>query len=160
VADISTQYTLTTDGYVIDFNAGVLGDGTDKYWLTSITGLDGPSIRAPVDLVPYGDGGIIHTFRKGPRRVVFDGMLLIESSTSQALCQTLRNELVENLLIALDDCLVLAGAGADLSWTPAGGSNLTLADVFYEVGLAVNYSDNYAVANFSFGLVSDSADPF
>jgi hypothetical protein len=31
--------------------------------------------------------------------------------------------------------------------------------VFNEVGLSINYSDNYAVANFSFGLVSEAAEP-
>lgn len=155
MADVSTEYLLTTPGPDITFNDGVLGDGADKYWLTSVNGLDGPVIRAPVDLVPFGDGGIVHTFRKGPRRVVFDGMLLIESSTSQSLCQTLRNDLVANLEDALNSILTVAGT---LTWTPAGQSGLNLS-VFYEVGFSVNYSDNYAVANFSFGLVSEAADP-
>ena len=155
MADVSTEYLLTTPGPDITFNDGVLGDGTDKYWLTSVLGLDGPAIRAPVDLVPFGDGGIIHTFRKGPRRVVFDGMLLIESSTSQAQCQTLRNALVANLEDALNSILTSAGT---LTWTPAGQAALSLS-VFYEIGYAVNYSDNYAVANFSFGLISAAADP-
>lgn len=151
MADVSTSYTL---GGVV-FNAGALGDGTDKYWLSSIQGLDGPVIRAPVDLVPFGDGGIVHTFRKGPRRPVFDGMLLIESSKSQAQCQTLRNSLVAALETELDSIVTTSGT---LSWTPAGQAAKSLA-VFYEVGLSVTYSDNYAVANFSFGLVSEAADP-
>lgn len=155
MADVSTEYVLTTGGGNITFNDGVLGDLTDKYWLTSINGLDGPVIRAPVDLVPFGDGGIIQTFRKGPRRVVFDGMLLIESSRSQALCQTLRNDLVDDLDAALDSILTTPGT---LSWTPAGQSALSLS-VFYEIGFSVNYSDNYAVANFSFGLISAAAEP-
>lgn len=155
VADVSTEYTLTTGGGTIVFNDGVLGDGVDKFWLSSVNGLDGPVIRAPVDLVPFGDGGIIHTFRKAPRRPVFDGMLLIESSRSQALCQTLRNDLVADLEAALNSILTAAGT---LAWTPAGQAALSLS-VFYEVGLSVSYSDNYAVANFSFGLVSAAADP-
>lgn len=155
MADVSTPYLLETSGGDITFNDGTLGDGTDKYWLTSVNGLDGPVIRAPVDLVPFGDGGIIHTFRKGPRHPVFDGMLLIESSRSQADCQTLRNDLLADLEAALNSILTTSG---DLTWTPAGQSELSL-EVFYEVGLSVNYSDNYAVANFSFGLVSASADP-
>jgi len=155
VADVSTEYTLTTGGGTITFNDGTLGDLTDKYWLSSVNGLDGPVIRNPVDLVPFGDGGIVHTFRKGPRRVVFDGMLLIESSRSQALCQTLRNDLVTDLEAALNSILTTSGT---LAWTPAGQTARSLA-VFYEVGLSVNYSDNYAVANFSFGLVSEAADP-
>lgn len=155
MADVSTAYTLTTGGGNITFNSGALGDGTDKYWLTAINGLDGPVIRAPVDLVPFGDGGIVHTFRKGPRRPVFDGMLLIESSPSQSVCQQLRNDLVADLEAALNSILTTAGT---LSWTPAGQAAKSLS-VFYEVGLSINYSDNYAVANFSFGLVSEAADP-
>ncbi len=155
MADISTEYLLATSGGNITFNDGALGDGQDKYWLNSINGLDGPAIRAPVDLVPFGDGGIIHTFRKGPRRVVFDGMLLIESSNSQAECMALRNDLVADLEDALDAILTAAGT---LSWTPAGQSGQSLA-VFNEVGLDINYSDNFAVANFSFGLISAAADP-
>ncbi len=155
MADVSTEYLLTTSGGNITFNDGVLGDGTDKFWLTSVNGLDGPVIRAPVDVVPFGDGGLIHTFWKGPRRVVLDGMLLIESSTSQALCQTLRNDLVADLTAALASIIQAAGT---LAWTPAGQGSHSLS-VFNEVGLSINYSDNYAVANFSFGLISAAADP-
>jgi hypothetical protein len=155
MADLACEYTLTTGGGTITFNDGTLGDGTDKFWLSSIQGLDGPVIRPPVDLVPFGNGGIVHTFRKGPRRPVFDGMLLIESSTSQTLCQEIRNDLVAALEAALNSILTTAGT---LAWTPAGQSALSLS-VFYEIGLSVTYSDNYAVANFSFGLVSEAADP-
>jgi hypothetical protein len=155
MADLACEYTLTTGGGTVTFNDGVLGDGTDKFWLSSIQGLDGPVIRPPVDLVPFGNGGIVHTFRKGPRRPVFDGILLIESSTAQSACQELRNDLVAALEAALNSILTTAGT---LAWTPAGQSALSLA-VFYEIGLSVTYSDNYAVANFSFGLVSEAADP-
>jgi hypothetical protein len=155
MADVSVEYRLATNVGDIIFNDGVLGDGTDKYWLTSINGLDGPVIRAPVDLVPFGDGGIVHTFRKGPRRVVFDGMLLIESSRSQADCMTLRNDLVAALEAGLDSMLTSSG---DLHWTPSGQSAIRLR-LFYEVGLSITYSDNYAVANFNFGLVSEWSDP-
>lgn len=155
MADVSTEYALATGGGTVTFNDGTLGDGTDKFWLTAINGLDGPVIRAPVDLVPFGDGGIVHTFRKGPRRPVLDGMLLIESSTSQSMCQELRNDLVADLEAALNSILTTTGT---LTWQPAGQSSRSLA-VFYEVGLSVSYSDNYAVANFSFGLVSEASDP-
>ena len=155
MADVSATYTLTAPGGTIIFNSGTLGDGTDKFWLTNIQGLDGPVIRAPVDLVPFGDGGIVHTFRKGPRRVVFDGMLLIESSTSQALCQTLRNDLVADLEDALNSMIT---ASASLAWTPAGQSAQSLT-VYNEVGYSITYSNNYALANFNFGLVSEAADP-
>jgi hypothetical protein len=155
MADIKTEYLLTTPGQDITFNDGALGDGVDKYWLTSIQGLDGPAIRAPVDLVPFGDGGLIHTFRKGPRRVVFDGMLLMESSTSQADCQEIRNNLAWDLKDALATMLT---ASWTLTWTPTGESAQSLT-VYYEVGVDFPYSENYMVQNFSFGLISPAADP-
>ena len=101
MADLHVTYTLTTPGPDITFNSGVLGDGTDKYWISAIQGLDGPAIRAPVDLVPFGDGGIIHTFRKGPRRVIIDGAIWVEAFTNQTDCQQRRNALVDDLLDAL-----------------------------------------------------------
>ena len=155
MADIKTEYLLDTAGVDITFNDGVLGDGVDKYWLTSIQGLDGPSIRAPVDLVPFGNGGIVHTFRLGPRRITFDGMFLIESSNSQADCQSIRNDLRDNLLSALASCLTTA---ATLSWTDTGASSYSIP-VYNEVPLDVRYTDNYMVSTFSFGLISEDANP-
>ena len=155
MADIVTSYTLTTPGPDITFNSGTLGDGTDKYWLSAIQGLDGPMIRAPVDNVPFGDGGLIHTFWLGPRRVVFDGMLLIESSNSQADCQELRNNLAFNLQNALFSIINTTGT---LSWTPVGQAVQILL-VYNEVPLQITYTDNYMVSTFSFGLISGSANP-
>lgn len=155
MADIQTKYTLTTPGPDIIFNDGDLGDGTDKYWLMSVTGLDGPAIRAPVDPVPFGDGGIVHTFRKGPRRVLMEGMLLIESSLSPANCQKLRNDLAFPLMQALESIIAATGT---LSWTPAGQAAKTLT-VYNEIPLDIRYTDNYAVSTFTFGLISEAADP-
>ena len=155
MADLVCTYTLTTPGPDITFNSGTLGDGLDKYWISGIQGLDGPSIRAPIDLVPFGDGGIVHTFWKGPRRVVIDGWLLIESSRDQADCQELRNDLAFNLQDALDSIIAASGT---LGWTPAGQAAQSLT-VYNEVPLSISYSDNYAVATFNFGLVSEAADP-
>ena len=151
--DIVTAYTLATSGGNIVFNNGALGDLTDKYWLHSISGLDGPAIRAPVDLVPFGDGGIVHTFRKGPRRVIFDGVFLIESSNSQADCQLIRNTLSEALRVALESIIAASGT---LSWTMTGGGARSLT-VYNEVGLSVQYTDDWRLSTFSFGLVSEAA---
>lgn len=156
MADVSTQYVLTTGGPTITFNDGVYGDGTDKFWLNSVQGLDGPVIRAPVDVVPFGDGGLIHTFWKGPRRIVLDGMLLIESSLNQVDCQLLRNALIADLSSALDS--MLSPSSGTLTWTPAGQAMETIS-VFCEIGLNTPYSDNFMVQNFSFGLVSAESDP-
>lgn len=152
MADIATQYTLTTPGPDITFNVGDVGDGTDKYWLTAIRGLDGPSIRAPVDPVPFGNGGLVYTFWKGPRRVQFEGMLLIESPVN---CMERRNDLAFPLMQAL---AAIIAANGTLTWTPTGQAAQTLT-VRNEIPLEIGYSDNYTVSTFSFGLVSASADP-
>ena len=155
MADISCTYTLTTPGPDITFNSGTLGDGNDKYWLTAIQGLDGPDIRAPVDLVPFGDGGIVHTFRKGPRRVTFDGMLLLDPFTLED-CQERRNDLAFDLQDALASIIAASGT---LTWDPAGSVTSKSLTVYNEVKLNISYSDNYLVSTFNFGLVSEDADP-
>lgn len=152
--DIIVPYTLTTPGPDITFNSGSLGDGIDKYWLTSIQGLDGPSIRAPVDPVPFGDGGLVYTFWKGPRRVVFDGLLWLDP-ISNSDCQTRRNVLATNLNQALASIIAADGT---LAWTPTGEAAHSLT-VRNEVPLAITYTDNYLTSAFSFGLVSAAADP-
>lgn len=155
MADIATQYTLTTPGPDITFNVGDVGDGTDKYWLTAIRGLDGPSIRAPVDPVPFGNGGLVYTFWKGPRRVQFDGMLLIESPEN---CMLRRNTLAAALQSALSSIIAADGT---LAWNfvTQSGTNAESLTVRNEVPLEIAYSDNYTVSTFSFGLVSAAADP-
>ena len=155
MADIATQYTLTTPGPDITFNVGDLGDGTDKYWLTAIRGLDGPSIRAPVDPVPFGNGGLVHTFWKGPRRVQFDGMLLIEDPVN---CMLRRNTLAADLMSALSSIIAASGTLA-WSFVTQSGTNSETLTVYNEIPLEIAYSDNYTVSTFSFGLVSEAADP-
>lgn len=152
--DIVTEYALTTPGGNITFNDGTLGDGTDKYWLQTIQGLDGVEIRAPVDNVPFGDGGIVHTFWKGPRRPVFEGVFLIESSFAQSDCQEIRNEMSEDLREALDSIIAADGT---LSWTPIGFSARSLT-VRNEVPLNVTYEADYRLSAFTFGLISEASD--
>lgn len=151
MADIATQYVLTTPGPDITFNAGDVGDGTDKFWLTAVRGLDMAQIRAPVDPVPFGDGGIKHTFWLSPMRPQVDGMLLIETPVN---CMARRNVMVANLKAALLSILNTAGT---LAWTPDGQAAETLS-VYCEVPLDIAYSDNYTVSTFSFGLMSEASD--
>jgi hypothetical protein len=154
MADLTVEYTLTTPGPDITFNDGALGDGVDKYWISAIQGLDGPDIRAPVDPVPFGDGGLVHTFWLGPRRVIFDGMLLLDPSTYED-CQLRRNNLAFELQNAL---LSIVNTAGTLTWTAVGQAAASLS-VFNEVKLNITYSDNYMVSNFSFGLISADALP-
>lgn len=153
MADLIVVYTLATPGPDITFNSGPLGNGVDKYWIDAIQGLDGPAIRAPVDLVPFGDGGIVHTFRLGPRRVLIEGMLLLDPPTLVD-CQERRNDLAFDLQSALDSMISASGT---LTWTPTGGSSESLT-VYNEVPLQITYTDNFYVSRFSFGLISESAN--
>jgi hypothetical protein len=155
MADLIVQYVLTTPGPDITFNSGPLGDGVDKYWIQSIQGLDGPAIRAPVDPVPFGDGGIVHTFWKGPRRVLIDGILLLDPSTLED-CQERRNDLAFNLQSALASIISASGT---LAWNPTGSVGAQSLTVYNEIPLDIRYSDNFLVSTFSFGLVSEAADP-
>jgi hypothetical protein len=155
VADLIVSYVLTTPGPDITFNNGSLGDGTDKYWIQSIQGLDGPSIRAPVDPVPFGNGGIVHTFWKGPRRVVIDGILLLEPAP-WVDCQERRNDLAFNLQSALASIIAASGT---LSWNPTGSVGAQSLTVYNEIPLDIRYTDNFLVSTFSFGLISEAADP-
>ena len=125
----------------------------DKYWIDAIPGLDGPAIRAPVDLVPFGDGGIVHTFRKGPRRVIIEGMLLLDPPTYED-CQERRNDLAFNLQDALASIIAASGT---LTWTPPEASGASRSTVYNEVPLEITYTDNFLVSRFSFGLISESA---
>src|SRR5574337_1424944 len=152
MADYVAVYTLGS----ISFNNGTLFEGstTDLYWIANITGLDGPTIRAPIDDVPFGDGGLIHTFWKGPRHVVIEGSLIVQS-TDQNGCQAVFNDMEDALKSELDSILDSAGT---LSWTPAGGSAQSLS-VYYEVPAVFAPTDNYRLRSFTFGLVSPAADP-
>lgn len=152
--DIVTEYTLATPGGTIVLNDGAMGDGTDKYWLQTIQGLDGVEIRAPVDNVPFGDGAIIHTFWKGPRRPLFEGVFLIESNTNESACQAIRNTMSNALRVALDSII---GTDGTLSWTPIGLAACLLT-VQNEIPLDVRYEQDYRLSSFTFGLISESSD--
>lgn len=155
MADLTVEYTLTTPGPDVTFNDGSLGDGIDKYWIDAIQGLDGPAIRAPVDMVPFGDGGLVHTFWLGPRRVLMEGMLLLEPIGTMEDCQERRNDLAFTLQNAL---LSIVNTAGTLAWQAVGQSAVSLS-VFNEIPLTITYTDNFYVSRFSFGLVSGDALP-
>ena len=109
----------------ITFNDGDLGDGTDKYWIQAITGLDGPNMRAPVDLVPLGDGGLIHAFWLAGARPVLEGVFVIESvgDTWVGLPDGDERRLRTRSGQALESNV---SASATLAWTPTGQSAQSL----------------------------------
>lgn len=154
--DLAATYVLTTPGGTISFNLGDLKDGTDKYWIQNISGLDQAPLRTPQDNVPFGDGGIVHDFWKGPRHVMFEGVLVTESvgfpSVGDA-CINAQNAMEEDLIDALESIIRADGT---LAWTPGGLSARSLT-VRSEVPVEFSAAENFALKNFSFGLVA--ADP-
>ena len=124
MADLVCTYTYTAPGGTIVFNNGQLRDGTDKFWLQSIQGLDGPNVRAPVDLVPMGNGSLLHAFWLSGRTPVLEGVLVIESvPLNSSGCQTALNEMEDNLRAAVESNIA---ATATLAWTPTGQSSQSL----------------------------------
>ena len=153
MADITVQYTLTTPGPYIVYNAGCPGDGTNIYYITNIQGLDGAPIRAPIDNAPQADGGLIHTFWKGPRHIIIDGMFLIQSTHVMNSIRLQRNTMESNLTAALDSMYQVSGT---LAWTPAGGGAHSIT-VYNDVPVVYDYADNFLSKTFAFGLVSASS---
>jgi hypothetical protein len=153
MADYSCIYTLGA----ISFNNGIFGHGSldDLYWIDTIHGLDGPTLRVPFEDVPFGDGGIVHKSWKGPRHPLFEGRLIVQS-VGPGGCQAVLNGMEAALNAALDG--ILAPTAGTLAWTPTGGSPKTLS-VFYEITCDVQPADNYRTRTFSFGLISEAADP-
>ena len=155
MADLQASYTLTTGGGNVTLNGGSLGTSSDLYWVSAIHGLDGPTLRTPIDDVPFGDGGLIHKFWKGPRHPQFEGSLIVQSVPfGSSGCQEALNDLEDALNAALDSIIQTAGT---LSWTPDGGGAQSMS-VYYEVPLDIQPIENFALRSFSFGLVSASAD--
>ena len=152
MADLTCTYTLTTGGGTIVFNNGTIGSTTDLYWIQAIQGLSMPTIRAPVDNAPQADGGLIHNFWFGPRRVVIDGVMLAQS-VGQNQCNSVFYTMEKNLIAALSSILRTAGT---LAWTSADTTAHSIS-VYCEVPLDVQPSDNYATRAFNFGLVAASS---
>lgn len=142
MAEISAVYTLAG----LTFNAS----SGDTYFISAITGLDGPAIRSTVDDAPQTDGGLVHTSFLGARHVTVEGVLVVRSAVTESGVVAARNALEDALLSALESIL---NADGTLAWTPTGGSGKTLT-VRYEV--PCQFSGGWQ-KSFTFGLVA--ADP-
>lgn len=153
MADLSCLYTLTTPGGTITFNDGDLHTTDDLYWISTIEGLDGAALRAQVDNAPQAHGGLVHTFWKGPRHVVMDGAIVIQSVPWGGDCLVERNDMEENLRVSLESIIQADGT---LAWTPSGQAARSLT-VRYDVQLQYTPQENYMIMGFTFGLVA--ADP-
>ncbi len=146
--DLACEYVLTTLAGTINFNDG----STDQFYIQDIQGLAGAPIRAPIDDVPYGDGGIGYNFWKGGRHVSFEGIFLAQSAPlcSPALV-AVWNEMEEELRVALDSISALDTDTATLVWTPGGQAQRTLV-VRNDIPLECPPDQNYLVRAFNFGL--------
>lgn len=154
MADLSCVYELSTPGGTIRFNDGDLNTTDDLYWIAQIEGLDGPILRAQIDNAPQAHGGLVHTFWKGPRHVTMEGSILIQSVPWGGSCLNERNEMEDDLRVALESIIQADGT---LAWTPLGQSARSLT-VRHDVQLQYTPQENYMIMAFVFGLVSADAD--
>lgn len=156
MADISVPWTLSTTGTSVVFNNGTLFSSDDMYYLTEVTGMDGVPLRLPTDLVPLGDGGIVHSAWLGPRHAILEGLFLIQSTRDQTTIRTIRNQMEIDLREALDACI--SPAFGNLSWTPAGQSGIFVNVYRDETPVSFTHTDNYLTLAFSFGLYIPSSN--
>lgn len=148
MAEYGITYTLTTPGGAVTFNSG-----TDRYHLSNVLGMDGASIRAPIDKRPQGHGALVHRFLLGPRHITFEGVFHVTSSGTEVGYVTARNTLITNLQNALNSIYAADGL---LAWTPTGGSALNL-HVRHDQPLVTSGA---WLKSFIFGLVAADPNPF
>ncbi len=151
MADVGVTYTLTTGGPTITFNNGVDPfDGTDKYYITEIRGLESPTLRTPHDPVPLGDGSLIHDFWYGETQILVEGIILVGSTAIEDDIVVIRNQMTQDLKDSLNSILRADGT---LAFTPQGQGAQSII-VRYNVGLEAPHADNYHSLQFSFGLIA------
>lgn len=150
MADVGVTFTLTTPGPTLTFNDGSL----DQFYITELRGLGGPPIRAPIDNVPLGDGGLVHTFYKGPRHIIVEGIFLITSVRVMNDIVEQRNSMESDLMDALE---AIIAADGTFAWTPQGEAARSLT-VRHDVMLDFSHADNYTNLTWNFGLVAANPD--
>jgi hypothetical protein len=150
VADVAVPFVLTTPGGTITFN----DDSADQHYITEIGGLGSAPVRAPIDNVPFGDGGIVHNFWKGPRHITIEGVWLITSTRIMNSIVVIRNDMEEDLRAALESTLQANGT---LAWTPQGQAARSLT-VRQEIAMDTRHIENYNLRSFTFGLVAGDPD--
>lgn len=150
MADIAVAFTLSTPGGTVNFNDG----SDDQFYITEITGLGTPVLRTPSDSQPQAHGALLHNFWKRERAIGVEGVFLITSvPLGGGSCQAIRNDMEEDLRVALESILQADGT---LSWTPVGQGARSLA-VRHSVSLECPHAENYLLRTFNFGLIA--ADP-
>ena len=126
--------------------------GQDQFYITEIRGLAAPTLRTPFDNVALGDGGLIHDFWFGPRHILIEGTILVQSTSIENSIVVIRNGMEDDLNDALNSMLRADGT---LAFTPQGESARSIT-CRYEVGLEFTHTNNYHSLDFSFGLIAAS----
>lgn len=149
--DISCEYVLTTPIGALTFNDG----GLDQFYVQEIpAGLAGAPLRVPSDPVAFGDGGRTYNIWKGARHILFEGVFLITSTRNMNGVLRIRNQMEEDLRVALDSIAASDADTATLVWRPLGQTERTLV-VRNDVTLECPHDQNYLLRAFTFGLVAD-----
>ena len=156
--DLASPYTLTTPGGTVQFNNEQMDrfnipGGPDEFYISDIQGLDGPPIRAPVDNRPQTDGGLVHPFFKGPRRVTIEGCLMIRSTRIGDAMRLIRNDMEKELKDALESILAADGT---LSWTVPYTAGTDAFSLTVRNEIPVEFR-GIELKTFVFGLIA--ADP-
>ena len=154
MADVGVTYVLTTPGPDITFNSGIEPfDGTDKYYIYEIRGLESPELRTPTDPVPLGDGALLHDFWFGAQIIEIEGAILVGSTQIENSIVVIRNDMEDDLGDALKSMMTATGT---LAFTPQGESARSIT-VKYFTKYNTTHTDNYHTLAFSFGLISGDA---
>lgn len=156
--DIASTYVLTPPAASpVTFNSGVIGDGTDIFFLTNIAGLDVADLRTPQFKKPLTDGGYKPVpWLEDPLHPRFEGAFLIQTIQPGNDCRELRNTMYHQLRDCLRACRGVTPAM--LEWSEPGIGDLAL-EVSYEVRLNHGFDAGYSVMTFTFGLFSEASVP-
>ncbi len=152
--DISCVYQLVTPAGTIDFNDGA----TDQFYIGEIpSGLSGAPIRAPIDDAGFTDGSLSFNWWLSGRAITVEGIFLILSTRVMNGILTIRNQMEEDLRVALESTVPDETTAGTLTWTPLGQMQRTL-DVRNNVPLECPHDQGYLVRTFHFGLFADNPD--
>lgn len=120
----------------------------DEYFIKSIDGEDGIPVRAPIDMVPHGDGGIIHDFWDEPRHITVKGVITLDPALS-GFDQIVQRNTMEDALIAA--CYAIRRSSTTWSRSRSGMGDQSLS-VYCDMQPV--FSDEGDGRNFTFGLVA------
>lgn len=150
MAEFHAPATLSAPGYTIDFNVDDVNG--NRYFITSIDGLDGEPLRTPGDDASQEDGGRLYDFYSATRHITVTGLLVIGPSYTAWQSIVQRNTMERNLRLA---CKALKRATGTWSWEPAGFGPYALT---VKCDLQPSYPGEGVLKQFVFGLAAPDPD--